>query len=93
MKCSKKLITLCIAIAFVMALFGPVWAEEVEKVNINTATVEELTQLKRIGPKYAVKIVEFRETNGPFAQPEDIIKVKGIGPKTLEANQDRIIVE
>ena len=90
---SKRLFTLCIAIAFVMALFGPVWAEEVEKVNINTATVEELTQLKKIGPKYAAKIVEYREANGPFAQPEDIIKIKGIGPKTLEANQDRIVVE
>ena len=92
MKQVNRLFVLCVVVAVVMALSGPVWAEE-EKVNINTATVEELTKLKRIGPKYAAKIVEYREANGPFAQPEDIIKVKGIGPKTLEANQDRIIVE
>jgi competence protein ComEA len=76
-----------------MTLFGPVRAEEAEKVNINTATVEELTQLQRIGPKYAEKIVEYRETNGPFKKPEDIVKVKGVGAKTLEANRDRIVVE
>jgi len=49
--------------------------------------------LKRIGPKYATRIIEFRETNGPFKVPEDIMKVKGIGQKTREENKDRIVVE
>lgn len=89
----KRLFVLSIAILVIMVLAGPVWAEETEKININTATVEELAKLEQIGPAYAARIVEYRETNGPFKQPEDIMKVKGIGPKTFEANKDRITVE
>ena len=43
--------------------------------------------------KKAKAIIEFRENNGPFKQPEDLINVPGIGPKTFEANKNRIIVE
>ncbi|MBN1932769.1 MAG: helix-hairpin-helix domain-containing protein [Desulfobacterales bacterium] len=64
-----------------------------KKLNINTASVEELTQLNRIGPKYAQGIVEYREKNGPFKQPEEIMQVPGIGSKIYELNKDRIIVE
>jgi competence protein ComEA len=49
--------------------------------------------LKGIGEKKAKTIIEFRENNGPFKQPEDLIKVPGIGPKTLEANKNRIAVK
>ena len=89
----KRLFALSIAIVVITVLAGPGWAEETEKININTATVEELVKLERVGPKYAARIIEYRETNGPFKQPEDIVKVKGIGPKTFEANKDRITVE
>ena len=93
MKRTKKLFTLFLTIAIVMVLAGPVWAEETEKININTATAEELVKLERVGPKYAARIIEYREANGPFKNPEDIMKVKGIGPKTFEVNKDRITVE
>ena len=62
------------------------------KININTADVKQLTQLKYIGIKYANRIVAYREANGIFQKPEDILKVKGIGEKILEANRDLIIV-
>ena len=65
----------------------------VEKININTASREELIKLKRIGPAYADRIIEYREKDGPFQKPEDILKVKGIGPKTWEANKDIITVK
>jgi competence protein ComEA len=68
-------------------------AADGQKININTATVEKLTELRRIGPAYAQLIVAYREANGPFQKPEDIMKVKGIGPKTLAANADIITVE
>ena len=68
-------------------------AAEVEKININTATAEELAQLKGIGPSHAAKIVAYREKNGPFKMPEDLMQVSGIGQKTVEANQEFIIVE
>jgi len=68
-------------------------AQEIEKININTATVEELARLEKVGPKIAAKIIEYREGNGPFEKPEDIMKVKGIGEKIFEMNKDRIVVE
>jgi len=92
MKC-KRYFVFFIIVAFVIALAPLSMAGEMDKININTASVEELTKLDRIGPKYAERIVQFREMNGPFEKPEDIIKVKGIGPKTLEANMDRIEIE
>ena len=64
-----------------------------DPVNINTASAEELAEnLNGVGPKKALAIIEYRETNGPFFSPEEITKVKGIGPKTLEKNQKDIIV-
>jgi len=62
------------------------------KVNINTASAEELTALPGIGPSYAQRIVEHREKNGPFKRPEDLLNVRGIGDKTFERIRDRITV-
>jgi competence protein ComEA len=67
-------------------------AADAPQININTATAEELAQLKGIGPSHAAKIVAYREKNGPFKLPEDLMQVSGIGQKTFEANQEFIIV-
>lgn len=64
----------------------------VEKININTATAEELARLNGIGPKYAQDIITHRTTYGPFEKPEDIMNVKGIGQKIFERNKDRISI-
>jgi competence protein ComEA len=80
-------------VGMVVALALPLWAQEGEKVNINTASAEELTQLKGVGHQYAERIVQYREEHGPFSTAEDMMKVPGIGPKTCEANKDRITVE
>ena len=93
MKHWKKAVTLCLVIGVVMALALPLWAEEVQKVNINTASAEELAQLKGVGPEYAERIVEYRAKHGPFQKAEDILNVSGIGPKTFEDNKDLITVE
>lgn len=93
MKKYRKTIALCIAALFVVSVVPMALAEERQKVNINTASIEQLCTLKRIGPRYAARIVQCREANGPFAKPEDIMKVKGIGLRTYEANKDIITVE
>jgi competence protein ComEA len=93
MKESKKLLTCFLALALIMAFVPGLWAEETAMININKASVEELSQLKGIGPAYAERIVEYREAHGPFKQAEDIQKIPGIGPKTWEDNQGRISVE
>lgn len=94
MKPWRKVLLVTLAMIVVTALLVPVIsAEEIKKININTAPVEELVQLKWIGPKYAQRIVEYREKNGPFEKPEDIMLVSGIGPRAWEANKDRIVVE
>ena len=54
------------------------------KVDINKAAWPELAQLPRIGETVARKIVESRETDGPFKSVDDLQRVKGIGPKTVE---------
>jgi competence protein ComEA len=68
-------------------------AADVEKININTATAEELMQLNGVGPKYAARIIAYREKFGPFKTPEDLMQVSGIGQKTYKKNQAIIIVE
>ena len=63
-----------------------------QKININTANAIELSSiLKKVGPKHAAAIVEYREKNGQFQTPEDIKKVKGIGDKIYELNKDIIV--
>jgi competence protein ComEA len=54
------------------------------EVDINTAEWPELLQLPGIGPKLAHRIVESRQTTGPFADNDDLRRVRGIGPKTME---------
>ncbi len=53
------------------------------KINVNTASVEELASLPDIGPTTAQKIVTYRETNGPFQSVSDLNNVSGIGSATL----------
>jgi len=60
------------------------------KVNINTASQEELERLPRIGPAMAQRILTYRQTHGPFKKIEDLINIKGIGPKTLERLKDKV---
>ncbi|EQB2600575.1 ComEA family DNA-binding protein [Aeromonas salmonicida] len=68
-------------------------AKESGKVNLNTASINELTALKGIGEKKAQAIVDFREKQGKFTTVEQLANVSGIGPATLEANRDMIIVK
>ena len=63
-----------------------------QQVNINEADADTLATLKGIGKDRALKIIEYREKNGPFKTPEDLMKVKGIGQKIFDQNKDFITI-
>ena len=63
------------------------------KININTASVTELETLPGIGPALAQRVVEYRQSNGPFRALEDIKNVKGIGDGIFAGIKDRITVQ
>ncbi|WP_297989122.1 helix-hairpin-helix domain-containing protein [Anoxybacillus sp.] len=62
------------------------------KININTATAEQLQTLDGIGPAKASAIIAYREEHGPFQKVEDLLHVSGIGQKSLEKIKEQIVV-
>jgi competence protein ComEA len=82
-----------VTVALMMSWVVPALAADLQKVNLNTATLEELIVLDGIGQKVAQRILAFREKNGPFQTPEDLMKVKGVGEKIFEANKDKIYIQ
>jgi len=75
-------VALSLAILVLLAM-PALAAEGAGKVNINTATAEQLMMLPRVGPSVAGRILEFREQNGKFKQTVDLLLIKGIGDKTF----------
>jgi len=64
-----------------------------EKIEINSATVEQLQEVPGIGPTLAARIVEFRKEHGRFERVEDLLNVQGIGVRTLEQMRPYLKVE
>ena len=63
-----------------------------EKININTATAQELQTLPGIGEAIAERIIKYREDRGGFGTADDIMNVRGIGEKTYDKLSDLITV-
>ncbi len=72
------------------AASGSVVADGV--LDLNQATAAQFEQLPRIGPALAQRIIDWRESNGPFDSVDQLLEVSGIGEKTLEQFRDRIRV-
>jgi competence protein ComEA len=64
-----------------------------EKININSASAEQLQVVKGIGEKTAAAIVAYREAHGAFKAVSDLVNVKGIGEKKLDKIDDNLVVE
>ena len=60
------------------------------RININTATSQELQTLRGVGPALARRIIEYRQTSGGFSTVDDLTNVKGIGEETLGKIRDSI---
>jgi len=69
-----------------------IFVPSTDLININTAAQFELETLPGIGKTTALKIIEYRDTNGPFLSIEDIINVPGIGTVTYDRIKDLITV-
>lgn len=63
-----------------------------KKVNINTATLEELQTLDGVGESKAKSIIKYREENGTFAKIEDLLNVSGIGENLYESIKEHITI-
>lgn len=62
------------------------------KVNLNTATSDELEELPRVGPEMASRIIAWRDANGPFTAVDELMSITGIGEKTFDALKDLVTV-
>ena len=63
---------------------------KIQKINVNTATLDELMALPGVGAKKAAAIVEYRDKMGKFTSLEQVADVKGIGKKMLEKMKDHV---
>ena len=78
--------TLALALAFLISS-GTAFAAKpapAGKVNINTASVEQLTSLPGVGPSLAQRIVEYRTKSGSFKNVQELMNVRGIGEKSFQ---------
>jgi competence protein ComEA len=87
-------LVLCLGLAFssVSVLAQKSGSVPTEKVNLNSASAEQLQSLPGIGPATAKSILEYRTKVGKFNKIEEIIKVKGIGEKKFQKIKDRLVV-
>ena len=92
MKQHNVLLSTILILSLALTALPAVAAEE-RKININEADAGQLALLPRVGPALAQRILEFREENGEFKEPQDIMLVRGIGEKTFELMEPFLAVK
>lgn len=86
-----KTLLACVAVAALLTLSGNAMAAE--KMNLNTATLSELSADPNIGPELAAKIVEFRENVGDFTKYEDLKEIEGIDEAKIKQINEKFQIE
>ena len=89
----NRFIAMLVALLMVFAFTAPVTGQDTERVNINKASAAELAKLQEVGPKFAVRIIEYRQKYGPFKLTEELMEIRGIGPRTYDRIRDQIIAQ
>ncbi len=89
MKMSRKTLVYCLLILVFGFTCQPAFSAT--KIDLNTATVAQLTTLKGIGEKTAVKIVEYRKKH-KFTSVDELVNVKGVGEMTLKKIRNQVTV-
>lgn len=100
MKKTRSVFTIFFILLFLSAAgAGTVSADQKEQkekgsklININTADIDQLVKLPRVGERTAERIIEFRTKHGKFKTIQGIMKVKGIGEKTFKRMEKLITV-
>ena len=85
---TNRLVSAALATLFAVALsvgsaFAAAKPAPAGKINLNTATADQLTAVPGIGEKLAARIVEHRQKNGAFKSVQELMNVKGVGEKSL----------
>jgi len=89
----KRQMWVGLSILLMVLLALPVVAGAGDKININTASKDQLCELTGVGPAIAERIIQYREKNGPFKSVDELTQVKGIGEGTLLKIKDSVTVE
>ena len=85
MQTLKSLFLILAVLVSVQVYAGP--------VDINSADADMLASaINGVGEKKAVTIVQYRETNGPFASVDELVNIKGIGAGTVDRNREKLTV-
>ncbi len=81
-------------VVMLLALSQAAWALPGDTVNVNTASAEVLAQvLDGVGESRAQAIVAYREQHGEFVDVDELLDVTGIGPRVLDNNRDKIVLD
>lgn len=81
----------CLAV-FAALLLSLSVAFAADKIDLNSASMQELQSLNGVGPATASAIIKYRESKGSFSNVDELSNVKGIGDKKLQNLSDQVTV-
>ncbi|WP_422102347.1 ComEA family DNA-binding protein [Vreelandella sp.] len=90
MQTTFKYFVAALLISLSLGLSSTAMAQDVAPINVNSADAELLAELPGVGPSRAAAIIEERENNGAFTDADDLTRVSGIGPATVDRMREQI---